>query len=313
MKTITTGKRKTKPILELTRRINPGLDFYRLENPLVYKSDYHSYMKIPDSSKNELLFPRFRDNDKELERLIYPQSVIGLSTLLNLFEPYYYYSVTGSFNITDDLTKIDPTVKNVGLKIQYLNLLKENRNAIIQTNLMSGATVLEHLYKHITEPGFSTSEKDQVYNMLKGENSYLKLNLSTFILNSDIRQDFLMVKLDSILKAVDPDSCRLLVEDFNRNFDNAFYNLAVVSSGKDFRVSIRIKPIKVNQQFESKKDIYLPLASFNAIFENKILYPEYMMHLVENESMLINKVVSYDSIEKMNSSPEFKNLKLSRK
>jgi hypothetical protein len=292
MKTITTGKRKTKPILELTRRINPGLDFYRLENPLVYKSDYHSYMKIPDSSKNELLFPRFRDNDKELERLIYPQSVIGLSTLLNLFEPYYYYSVTGSFNITDDLTKIDPTVKNVGLKIQYLNLLKENRNAIIQTNLMSGATVLEHLYKHITEPGFSTSEKDQVYN---------------------IRQDFLMVKLDSILKAVDPDSCRLLVEDFNRNFDNAFYNLAVVSSGKDFRVSIRIKPIKVNQQFESKKDIYLPLASFNAIFENKILYPEYMMHLVENESMLINKVVSYDSIEKMNSSPEFKNLKLSRK
>ena len=75
----------------------------------------------------------------------------------------------------------------------------------------------------------------------------------------------------------------------------------------NFRIVVTINPSNIEGLDISKNVVNLPLPPFEYLLEKKVVYPEYLQGLLENENVLINKVVKYDMIEKIRGSKEFKN------
>ena len=286
-----------KPIIALTKRKYSNFDYNAIETTPVYFTDIHDFLRLPSFEKNNILIPR--ENFTDIDRLIYPQSIITLSRFTGHLEPYFYF-FKDDFTTLLDMDVLDTEIRNENLRVQFQNLLYDNRKAIIQTNLISGITLLSHLKKHITEKNFNLAEKNQVFEILTSQNEHLKMNLSNYIINSDIIQKDNLAELQQIMTAGDYEIAVSKTTSFNAQFANQFYQLAVVGTANDYAIMIEILPQNVTAVAASAQTIYLPLPTFDFIFQDKLIYPSYLQTLIENQEFLINKILKYDIVEKMN-------------
>jgi hypothetical protein len=301
------------PILDIHQGLNPTYAYENLEYPVVGIYEYDKLIRLEKDTLDKEIFPQL--DYKDLPKLLHPQSVITLSEYLSLFEPYYYFYSSddqSNFNITENVAELDFVAKNKHLKIQFQNVLKENRQAIIQTNLMSGITLLRYFTKHIVDRTMPVSDKKQVYKLLRSENNYLKLNLSNHIINTAINQKSMLIKFEELENASDTASARKIAEAINQSqsFENQAYKLVVVGNSTDFQSYILIKPYGENPDDFTNQKILLPIPSFEYLYENKTTYPEYLQALILNQEILMNKVIKYDIPLRIQDMPEYNNFQL---
>ncbi len=307
------------PMLRMTEKIYTNNNFKKLEQSIVH---LYNLRDILNSEGTTGTYYRdiFPDMNWEVEKLIYPQAVVALTDFTSLFEPYFYFSalekngVNANFSIPSERVlenNIDYGVKNDILKTQFKNILKENRTAILQTNIMAGVPVLSYIKKHIEEPSFKVFEKKEIYELLISENYYLKVNLSNSIIYNYIYpQNLYAEKLNKLLNCnCSNNEYDTLLNDFNRHFANNYYELGKKIEGSKIDIVLIIKPTNIQGIERSKDEIILPLPPFEYIYENRIMYPSYLEQLYDNMERVSNKVVKYDIVEKMNDN-DFINLKL---
>lgn len=298
-----------KPMLQMTQRIYNTKSFQKLEKSVVYQYSLRDIL-ISEDSTGAYYKDIFPNIIWEVEKLIYPQAVVALTDLTSLFEPYFYFSslengVGSDFSIPSEniLQKnISYELKNDNLKMQFKNILKENRTAILQTNIMAGIPLLNYIKKHIEDPSYNIFEKQEVYKILLSENYYLKVNLSNYILYNYIYQQNINAdRLNKLLNC----NCRseeydVLLKDFNQYFANSRYELGKIENKGVIDIVLIIKPTNITAIELSKNPIILPLPPFEYIYENRAMYPSYLEQLYENLEFVTNKVVKYDIIKRMN-------------
>jgi hypothetical protein len=297
------------PMYKLVKELYPNINFNNLEYSLINLFDYTTIPKLDIKYNDNNIFKN--DITKEMDILIYPQSILTLTEFTSLVEPYlYFYKANESFNfnIPKPFT-VNTSLKNENTKIKFENILIENRKSIAQTNIISGAILLPYFKKHILEKDFHPQYKKIFYELLNSKNEYLRLNLSNYLLNTELPLDSQIEKLYAIQDETDFDKANSLVKEINDdfNFENSFFKLSIEGLKNNFRPVITINPSNIEGLDISKKSVNLPLPPFEYLLEKKVLYPEYLQALLENENVLINKVVKYDMIEKIRGNPEFKN------
>ncbi|WP_405576840.1 hypothetical protein [Winogradskyella sp. Asnod2-B02-A] len=297
------------PMLSLIRQVYPNINVNNLEYSIVSLSDNIMIPKLDIKYIEDNIFKQ--DLSDKLDILIYPQSILTLTEFTDLLEPYLYFyksEIGNNFNIPKVIT-INPSIKNENTKIKFENILLENRKAIAQTNVISGAILLPYFKKHILEKDFNLIHKKYIYNLLMSQNEYLKLNLSNYLINTELTLTSQIEKFYAILNEIDFDKAIKLVEEVNTdfNFENSFFKLNLVGDKLNFRTVITIHPMNINGLDITKNVINLPIPPFEYIIEEKILYPEYLQGLFENENLLVNKIAKYDIINKTSNKPEYQN------
>lgn len=304
------------PILEMTCNTYGDGNLKKFENSITYFYDFSEMLNLKENATANYSKDIYPAINWDIKKLIYPQAVITLTNFTSLFEPYFYFSsssVSNNYSIPalSVLKNMDYTIKNNGLKIQFENILKENRTAILQTNIIAGIPIISYVRKHIEDPSFKIFEKKKIYEILSSENYYVKTNLSNNILYSYIHQQNLYAeKLNKLLSCdCKNDEYDALLKDFNRDFANGRYELGRTDSQGVNGIALFIKPTNITGIDLSYKPIILPLPPFEYIYENRIMYPSYLELLYENMGQVVNKVVKYDIVEKMNEN-NFINLKL---
>lgn len=297
-----------KPLIGLINQLYPDLSFNNLEFSIVNLNDNTLIPRLNVTyNENDI----FKKNLPLPDFLIYPQSIITITEFTDLVEPYLYFYKDpndNNFNIPEEIS-VDASIKNKSTKIKFQNILKENRTAIAQANIISGAILLPYFKKHILERGYNISHKRDIHNLLTSQNEYLKLNLSNYLINTELTLPSQIEKFYSIQKEINFDKVIELVDEVNNdlNFENPFFKLNVIGSKTNFRTVITIKPMNVDGVDDSKKSVNLAIPPFEYLLEKKILYPEYLQALFENQNLLINKIAKYDIIERVYSRPEYKN------
>ncbi len=303
------------PMLEFTHNIYKN-DLNKLEPSIAYLYNLRDILKMSEETISNYYKDIFPNINWDVKKLIYPQAIITLTNFTSLFEPYFYFSsssVSNNFSIPAEnvLKNISYTNKNKSLKMQFENILKENRTAILQTNIMSGVPIISYIKKHIEEPSFKVAEKKKIYELLSSENYYLKANLSNSIIYNYIYQQNLYAeKLNKLLNCnCSNNEYDTLLNDFNRYFANSRYELGKIESKGVTDLVLIIKPTKITGIELSNNPIILPLPPFQYIYENRVMYPSYLEQLYDNMELLTNKVIKYDIVQKMNDN-DFINLKL---
>jgi hypothetical protein len=297
------------PMLQMTHRIYDNKSFPKLEQSIVYLNNLRDILNSEDST-GTYYKDIFSNINWEVEKLIYPQAVVALTDFTSLFEPYFYFSslengVGSDFSIPSESilqNNISYGLKNDNLITQFKNVLKENRTAILQTNIMAGIPLLNYIKKHIEEPSFNVFEKQEIYKLLLSENYYLKVNLSNSILYNYIYQQNLHAdRLNKLLNC----NCRSneydgLLKDFNQYFANSRYELGKIENKGVIDIVLIIKPTNITGIELSKNLVILPLPPFEYIYDNRAMYPSYLEQLYDNLEFVTNKVIKYDIIKKMN-------------
>ncbi|WP_339715800.1 hypothetical protein [Cyclobacterium amurskyense] len=297
------------PMYNLVKELYPNINLNNLEYSLINLFDYTTIPKLDIKYNDNNIFKK--DITKEMDILIHPQSILTLTEFTSLVEPYlYFYNANENynFNIPKPFT-VDTSLKNANTKIKFENILIENRKSIAQTNIISGAILLPYFKKHILEKDFDPQYKKMVYELLNSKNEYLKLNLSNYILNTELTLGSQIEKFYDIQEQTDLDKAINIVNEINKdfNFENNFFKLGIEGLENNFRIVVTINPSNIEGLDISKNVVNLPLPPFEYLLEKKVVYPEYLQGLLENENVLINKVVKYDMIEKIRGSKEFKN------
>ena len=120
-----------------------------------------------------------------------------------------------------------------------------------------------------------------VYELLNSKNEYLKLNLSNYILNTELTLGSQIEKFYDIQEQTDLDKAINIVNEINKdfNFENNFFKLGIEGLENNFRIVVTINPSNIEGLDISKNVVNLPLPPF----------------------------VKYDMIEKIRGSKEFKN------
>jgi len=300
------------PVLSLIKQVYPNINFNNLEYSIVSLSDITMIPKLDIKySKNNV----FKQNlSEKLDILIYPQSILTLTEFTDLLEPYFYFyksDIENNFNIPE-VININPninSIKNENTKIKFENILLENRKAIVQTNVISGAILLPYFKKHILERDFNLTHKKEIYKLLTSQNEYLKLNFSNYIINTELTLSSQVEKFYAIQNETDFAKVQKLIEEVNTDFkfENKFFKLNLVGNNLNFKVVITIHPMNIEGIDITENVINLPIPPFEFILEQKVLYPEYLQGLFENENVLINKIAKYEIIKKINNRPEYKN------
>ncbi|WP_281631500.1 hypothetical protein [Flavobacterium luteolum] len=304
------------PMLEMASNIYGDGNLKKFENSITYIYDFSEMLKLKENAPANYSKDIFPEIKWDIKKLIYPQALITLTNFTSLFEPYFYFSsssISNNYSIPAEsvLKDINYANKNKSLKIQFENILKENRTAILQTNIIAGIPIISYVRKHIEEPSFNVFEKKKIYEIISSENYYVKANLSNSILYGYIHQQNLHAeKLNKLLSCdCKNDEYDALLKDFNRDFANGRYELGRTDSQGANSIALFIKPTNIPGIDLSTKPIILPLPPFEYVYENRIMYPSYLELLYENMAQVVNKVVKYDIVEKMNEN-NFINLKL---
>ncbi|QHI38647.1 hypothetical protein IMCC3317_40410 [Kordia antarctica] len=298
-----------EPMDNLIRQVYPSINNNNLEYSIVNLSDITAIPKLNIQYNRDNIFKR--NLPEQLDILIYPQSILTLTEFTVLSEPYFYfYKNPDSDNYTIPLEiSINTSNKNKNLKNKFENILIENRKAIAQTNVISGAILLPYFKKHILEKDFNLVHKKTIYDLITSQNEYLKLNLSNYLINTELTLPTQIEKFYAIQNEVDFDKAVNLIAEVNDdfNFENSFFKLAIDGDKLNFRPVIKIKPMNIEGLDITKNAVNLPIPTFEYIIEQKILYPEYLQGLLENQNVLINKIAKYDIIEKVKDRPEYQN------
>ncbi len=298
-----------KPMFSLIKQVYPNINANNLEYSIISLSDNTMIPKLDIQYNEDNIFKQ--NLSQQLNILIYPQSILTITEFTSLFEPYLYFYKSeddNNFNIPSEIN-INPLIKNKNTKIKFENILLENRKAIAQTNIISGVILLPYFKKHILEKSFNLTHKKNIYELLTSKNEYLKLNLSNYIINTELTLPTQIEKIYKIQNETDFEKALILVEEVNNDFkfENSFFKMDIIGNKINFKTVIIIKPMNIEGLGISNKTIHLTLPPFEFIMEKKVLYPEYLQGLLENENILINKVAKYDIIEKIKSKPEYQN------
>jgi hypothetical protein len=298
-----------KPMFRLINQLYPNINMNSLEYSIINLSDNTEIPKL-DIKYNENNI--FKQNlSGELDILIYPQSILTLTEFTNLVEPYLYFYKDpndNNFNIPEVIT-VNSSIKNEITKIKFENILLENRKAIAQTNVISGVILLPYIKKHILEKDFELVHKKKIYDLITSNNEYLKLNLSNYLINTELTLDTQIERFYAIQNELDFNKAVVLIAEINDdfNFENSFFKLKISGDKMNFKPVLTIKASNIQGLDISKNPVDLPLPSFEYIMEQKVIYPEYLQGLLENENLLINKIAKYDIIEKAKNRQEFQN------
>lgn len=295
------------PMYKLIKELYPNINLNNMEYSLINLFDYTAIPKLDIKYNDNNIFKK--DITEEMNILINPQSILTLTVFTSLVEPYLYFykgNENFNFNVPKPFT-IDTSLKNENTKIKFDNILIENRKSIAQTNIISGAILLPYFKKHILEKDFHPNYKKIIYELLNSKNEYLKLNLSNYILNTELTLVSQIEKFYAIQNESDFDKAVSLAKEINNdfNFENSFFKLKIEGLKNNFRPVITINPSNIEGLDISKKSVNLPLPPFEYLLEKKVLYPEYLQALLENENILINKVAKYDMILKISGNPKF--------
>lgn len=297
------------PMLRMIREVFPKINMNDLEHSIVNLKANMAIPRLNTLYEEENVFKQ--NLPDALDVLIYPQSLLTLTEFASLVEPYLYFYDSDhgdNFNIPETIS-INPVLKNENTKIKFEHILLENRKAIAQTNIISGAVLLPYFKKHIVEKGFNASHKSTIYKLLQSDNVYLKLNLANYIINTELTLETQIAQLYDVLNQADYDKALQAVNTINKdfNFENTYFKLSLVGKAQNFRPVLTLKPRNIDGIDASKQELHLPLPFFEHILEQKVLYPEYLQGLLENENVLINKIAKYDIINKVGRIEKYKN------
>jgi hypothetical protein len=297
------------PMLGLIRDIFPSIQANNLEFSIVNLPDITLIPKLDIQYNEDNIFKK--NLSLQLETLIYPQSILTITEFTKLMEPYLYFYKSendNNFNIPENVS-INSGIKNKNTKIKFENILIENRKSIVQTNVISGAILLPYFKKHIIENNFAVKYKKTIYNLLNSNNEYLKLNVSNYLIYTELNLPAQIEKFYAIENEINFDKALELVEEINSDFkfENSYFKLDIIGSKNNFNPMITIKPKNIEGLDITNDLINLPIPPFEYLLEKKILYPEYLQGILENVNILINKIAKYDIVEKVKFRPEYQN------
>ena len=271
-----------------------------LKNSNLYTNEFSSLLRDSRNlnSQNKYLV---NTSLSDLDILLHPESIIQLSSMLNRFEPYFYF---GNVNKSYEIYPMDKLQtygengffegRSETLRGWYKTLLRDTEISIAQQNLLAGSPILPLIYSELSDYSTITNRTKKIFRLLASENYYLKTNYATYAIFNEIGTNIKMLKLlgDSFYRE------KALVDKnvaiINQSFNGDIYNLVAIENNGLYVPMLSIKTPPGDSSAEFEHQIILPIQTMDVIIENKMIYPKVVDDLIFTHEFISSKVVEHD-------------------